>query len=103
VISSPIACILLLGMTLCFVSVVYVSAYARVAEKGMHRARLVSQLKAVRAENERLRLQRDELRQPDGIAAFAFSGGMKQNAKMAYLKPTEHQSVAQNLESEYEK
>lgn len=98
VFNSPIVCLILLASVLCFGSIVYISAYARVYEKGCRKADLVKHLNALRLDNEQLRLDVEKLRQPDRIASFALAGGMKQSEEMAYLKPVEHPAVAQNVE-----
>lgn len=95
---NQIACILLVAAVVCLIANVYISAYAGVVEKGYEKANLMSRLKTLRLENERLRIQLDEMRQPDAITKFADKNGMKQSDEMAYLSPTYQPKVAQNTE-----
>ncbi|MHB1000959.1 MAG: hypothetical protein ACYC27_17085 [Armatimonadota bacterium] len=95
---NQIACILLVAVVVCLVANVYISAYAGVVEKGYEKADLTSHLKALRLQNERMRIKLDGLRQPDKISTFADKSKMKQSEEMAYLSPNYQPSVAQNTE-----
>ena len=81
-----------------FLLIPYASAYARVTQKGYHKADLMTQLRYVRLENESLRLRLEKLRQPDNIAAFAIANGMAQGKTLAYLRLTDRPTLAQNAE-----
>lgn len=95
---NPIVCILLVAGILCVIASVYISAYAVTNEKGNEKADLSIKLKAIRLENDRLRLELDRLRKPEKITEFATSQKMKQNEEMAYLSPTSQPKVAQNID-----
>lgn len=95
---NPIACILLAAGLLGLVFSIYISAYAVTNEKGNQKADLAMQLKAIRLENDRLRLQLDKLKKPDEITKFANSKKMKQSEEMAYVSPTSQPKVAQNTD-----
>jgi cell division protein FtsL len=97
-IRNRMACVLLLALAASFILSVYVGAYARATETGYHRGELLAQLKSLRLENERFRLQLEELRQPDRIAEFALASGMEQGRAMVYLRPVEQPSIARNLD-----
>lgn len=95
---NPIVCILLVAVISCVIFSVYISAYAVTNEKGNQKAALTSRLKAIRLENDRLRLELDKARKPDEITKFATSKKMKQSEEMAYLSPTSQPKVAQNTD-----
>ncbi|MHB1455422.1 MAG: hypothetical protein ACYC0V_00745 [Armatimonadota bacterium] len=95
---NPIVCILLVAAVSCVVASIYISAYAVTNEKGNQKASLSMKLKAIRLENDRMRLELDKLRKPDEITKFATSKKMKQNEEMAYLSPTSQPKVAQNTD-----
>jgi len=95
---NRMACVLMLAAAVSFLLSVYVSAYARATENGYQRTGLLSHLRQVRLENESLRVQLEELRQPGEIAAFAARTGMEQGKRMAFLRPVKQPHVAQNTE-----
>jgi hypothetical protein len=95
-VQSPIVRILVLAAAAVFVATIYVGAYAKATEKGYDRARLLSHLREVKLENECFRMQIEELRQPDRIAAFAAGHKMVEGERMAYLRPVQRSRVAQN-------
>lgn len=95
---NQMACILLLAVAVLLLLIPYASAYARVTQKGYHKADLLSHLRNVRLESESLRLDLEALRQPDRIAQFAVANGMEQSSKMAYLRPTGEPRLAQNVD-----
>ncbi len=90
--------ILLLASAICSVLIVYVGAYARVTEEGYRKAELLSKLKELRVENEKLSVTVDRLRQPDRVAVFARENGMSVGNKMVYLKPEVESHLAQNAQ-----
>lgn len=97
-IHNQMVCVLLLAVGVLLLLIPYASAYARVTQKGYHKADLLSQIRSVRLENESLRLGMEELRQPSRIAAFALENGMVQGKALAYIRPAERPNLAQNTE-----
>lgn len=95
-ICNRMVCVLALALAVSFLLTVYVSAYARATQTGYERGDLLRQLASVRQENQSLRFQKDGMRAPDMIAGFAAASGMVPGERMAYLKPVEQPSVAQN-------
>jgi len=95
---SPMACVLLLAFTVLLVLGIYVSAYAKLTEIGYQKTQLLSDLRALKAENDALRMKLDEFRQPDRIAMFAGENGMEQSAEMAYITPPAQVHLAENSE-----
>lgn len=96
--SNNMVGILLLASMVCFVLTVYVGAYARVTEDGYHKAELLTQLKELQVENEKLSVSLDNLRQPGRVAVFAQESGMRVGDKMVYLKPQTDSHLAQNAQ-----
>jgi cell division protein FtsL len=92
------ACVLLLAFTVLLVLGIYVSAYAKLTEIGYQKTQLLSDLRALKVENDALRMKLDELRQPDRIAMFAGENGMEQSAEMAYITPPAQVHLAENSE-----
>ncbi len=90
--------ILLLASIICFVLTVYVGAYARVTEEGYHKGELLSQLRDLRIENEKLEVNLDNLRQPARVAQFAQENGMLAGEKMVYLDTQVESHLAQNAQ-----
>jgi len=91
------ASILVLAAAVCFLLTVYVSAYARVAEEGYRKSDLLSYLRALKIENQELRVQRDVLRRPDRITELAAAAGMVPSQQMAYVRcPVQQLWVAEN-------
>lgn len=97
-IRNQMACVLLLAVAVLLLLIPYASAYARVTQKGYHRAELLTRLRDMRLENESLRLRLEGLRQPERIAVFALANGMEHGESVAYLRPTNRPRLAQNTE-----
>lgn len=96
--SNKMVGILLLASVICFVLTVYVGAYARVIEEGYHKGELLSQLRDLRIENEKLEVNLDNLRQPSRVAQFAQENGMLIGEKMVYLEAQVTPHLAQNAQ-----
>lgn len=95
---NPMVFCIVIAIVLCSVVTVYVSAYAKVTEKGYLRAQLHNRLDKVNMENQKLVLELSKLRKAESISDAAAKLNMKQSDKMAYLSPLEHPAVAQNVE-----
>lgn len=93
---NRMVCVLLFALGALFVLSVYVGAYAKATETGYQRGELLTRLKAVKLENEQLRLKLEELRQPERIATFAVANGMEQGTSMMYIRAIEQSSIARN-------
>lgn len=92
--------ILLAAVIVCSAFTVYVGAYARLTQEGYRKAELLSQLKELRVENERLEVSLDGLRQPDKVAAFAIQNEMCIGSRMVYLEQDEQPSLAKNSQDQ---
>ncbi len=95
---SPIVGVLLIAGVFCVIANIYIGAYAGVQEKGYQKSQLNIKLRQLKLENDRLKLQLDQLRQPDEITKFANTIKLKQNEEMAYLSPYNQPKVAQNTD-----
>lgn len=98
IVDSQMACVLVVAFVACLFATMYVGAYAGCNEKGRNRAKLVSELTRLKKENEKLRLDIVELRQPERIEMFAKEAKMKPCQETAYLGPIDSH-VAQNTAS----
>jgi cell division protein FtsL len=97
-INNQMVCVLLVAIAVLFMLIPYASAYAKVMEKGYHKADLMAGLSNMRLENEALRLRLESLREPDRIAQFATAIGMVSSEALAYLRPVSRPNLAQNPE-----
>jgi cell division protein FtsL len=97
---STMILVCLVCLASCFFACLHIRAYARATETGYKKSDLLSELRALRIENEKLRLEIDEHRRPTEIEAFAIERGMQQVNPVAYLEYKEKESqIAQGLES----
>jgi len=97
-ICNRMVCVLALGMAVSFLLTLYVSAYAKATQTGYERSDLLGELANIRQENQSLRFQKDGMRDPEVIAAFAAENGMVTGERMAYIRPVEQPNVARNSE-----
>lgn len=98
VVNSIMVCVCLASVIMCLVACVYVGVYAKATESGYRKSDLLAELRALRTENEELRLDLERQRRPAEIEAFATENGMQQVSPVAYLgEPTGEAQIAQNV------
>jgi len=85
------ACILIAAMAL---FLAYVGVYAKVTHMGFQRAALVSELRKARLENEALRVEIQNLTNPDRLASAAEDAGMLPGTDVSFVKPPQPVTVA---------
>lgn len=98
VVNSIVAFVCVVSVVICLVACVYVGVYAKATESGYRKSDLLAELRALRTENEELRLDLERRRRPAEIEAFATQNGMQQVSPVAYLgRPTGEPQIAQNV------
>lgn len=98
VVNSIMVCVCLVSVIMCLVACVYVGVYAKATESGYRKSDLLAELRALRTENEELRLDLERRRRPAEIEAFATENGMQQVSPVTYLgEPTGEAQIAQNV------
>jgi len=98
--SNPMIGVVVLAFVVCVTASAYVGAYAKCSEIGRHRAKLTSDLNRVKKENEQLRLQVVQLRQPERIEMYAREASMIQCQQTAYIGPVEPQTPRNTASSD---